>query len=124
MKTLYVSHASKSFDYKNGLYVPLRNSTLNSKVNLILPHEISNAPFDSKSLMKLAKDLAVLAELSSPSVGRDMELGMAYIADIPVIGIFKSGSILSDTQMLPCINLIEYESIESIIKEIENSLGV
>ena len=122
MITVYVIH-SREFDFKNKLYNPLRNSSLNEKVNFIFPHENSDKPYNSKELfLSKNENLIILAEMSYDAKGRDMELGMAYIMDIPVIAIYKPGSNISGSQKLPMVNEIEYNSIEEIIEELEKVL--
>jgi hypothetical protein len=38
MKKIYFAHSS-GFDFKKDLYLPIRNSKLNSQYNFIFPHE-------------------------------------------------------------------------------------
>ena len=43
---IYVSHAS-GWDFRSGLYLPLRNSVLNREHTIILPHEHEGPPVNS-----------------------------------------------------------------------------
>ncbi len=118
MKTIYTSH-SCNFDFEKLLYEPLKNSYLNNKVNLILPHEKSDEYYDTKGLFNSDKKLFILAELSYSSTGRDIELGMAFQKDISIIGIYKKGTKISSSQKFICKKLIEYDFIEDAISEFE-----
>jgi hypothetical protein len=121
MKIIYVSH-SNNFDFKKLLYEVLKNSSLNNKVKFIFPHENSDEYYDTKELFNSGQEIIVLAELSYKSTGRDIEMGMAFQKDISIIGIYKKGIKISGSQKFICKKLIEYDSIEKVISEIENYL--
>lgn len=73
---IYVAHSS-GYDYQNELYSPIRNSTLNTKHQITLPHENSIEQFNSKEFLK--KCNLVIADVSYPSTGLGIELGWANI---------------------------------------------
>jgi hypothetical protein len=64
---IYIAH-SRSYDFRNELYIPIRNSILNEKYNFVLPHENSDKLFDSKRFFELDCDI-LIAEVSYPSLG-------------------------------------------------------
>jgi hypothetical protein len=79
---IYIGHSS-SIDFKEQLYEPLRNSGLDDEHNIVLPHEDSDEPFNSKKLLKNKCDVFV-AEVSEASTGLGIELGWADLYEVPV----------------------------------------
>lgn len=94
MKKIYFAH-STSFDFKNELYSPIRNSDLNTKYQFILPHETSDTLFNSKQLIKTFD--YVFAEVSYPSTGLGIELGWADSFGIPIIAFYRVENKISST---------------------------
>jgi hypothetical protein len=85
---IFVSHSS-NYDFQNELYAPLRESDLNSKHEIILPHE------DGQDI--ITKDIIrdcnlVVAEVSYPSTGQGIELGWADMFKIPIVSMHKEGT--------------------------------
>ncbi len=85
---IFVAHSS-SFDFKNKLYAPLRNSTLNAEHEILLPQE--------GTIEEITRDMigtcdAVVAEVSAPSLGAGIEIGWADAAGVPVIAIYEKDS--------------------------------
>lgn len=115
MKTVYVSH-SKRFDFRKELYIPLIQ--LRGKYNLVLPYEASEF-FDAPALINTTDNLAVIAELSFPSLVRDSEISLAFANERRVVGIYRKGAAISRAQSIACSVLLEYETLEKIIPKIE-----
>src|SRR5258708_4223441 len=115
---IYIAH-STNYDFKNELYVPLRNSALNSQHDIVLPHEndtfiktkdiiresdlvIAETKSDSLIIsFVLIKDIIresdlVIAETSYPSTGEGIELGWADSFKVPVEGYEVSAITKSD----------------------------
>jgi hypothetical protein len=115
---IYVVHSSK-FDYKKELYVPIRESALNSLHEFIFPHEYEkeNELFDTKNLYRSGCDL-IIAEVSYPSFGIGIELGWAEMYKIPVVCIHIKGIKPSSALSVVTDKFIEYESTEDLIKKI------
>ena len=116
MEKIYVVHSS-SFDFKQELYVPIRNSKLNTLYEVLLPHENSREPFNSKEEIKNCK--VMIAEVSYPSTGLGIELGWADLYEIPIIFTYKEGSKLSSSLKVVSSNFIEYASVEKLFFDIE-----
>ena len=116
---IYISHAT-SFDFKNELYVPLRNSDLNKEHEIILPHEQSDKLFPTKEMLKHF-DL-VLAEVSFPSTGVGIELGWANEKGVPIICIYKKGIKVSSSLKAVTDQFIEYDSVKDLIASLTSSL--
>ena len=115
---IYIAH-STDFDYKNELYLPIRQSDLNSQHEFVLPHEFSNEPFDSKTFISGGIDL-VLAEVSFASTGMGIELGWADSSGVPVTCFYKSGTTPSGSLKVVTDKIVEYSSHQELISGIEN----
>jgi len=85
---IYVTHSS-NFDYKNDLYLPIRQSKLNIQHEITLPHEQTDELFNSKEYMKNCD--FILAEVSYPSTGQGIELGWADLYNKPILCFYKKG---------------------------------
>ncbi len=109
---IYVTH-STSFDFKNELYKPLRESELNDLYEIILPHENSEEPFSSKEFIPTCD--IILAEVSYPSTGQGIELGWADKAGKKIICFYKSGTKYSSSLKVISEIFFEYDNVESLI---------
>jgi len=69
---IYLCH-SRDFDYKNGLYKPVRESALNKQHEIVFPHENESSTTNTKDVIK-TYDI-VFAEVSFPATGLGIELG-------------------------------------------------
>ena len=118
---IYVSH-SKSFDFKNELYKPIRESSLNEKYTFILPHENSDKPFSHKDYLKNEINL-IIAEVSYPATGMGIELGQANVYKIPIICIYKKNSKISGSLKVISKNFIEYSNSKELISGIKEAIN-
>jgi len=116
MKTVYVAH-SREFDFRKELYEPLRNSEINRIYNFVLPHENSDAPFDSKAFLKKGCSL-VIAEVSYPSTGLGIELGWANLLKLPIVCISRKGAKISGSLKAVCSEFIEYSGATGLIEQL------
>ena len=112
---IYVGH-SNDFDFKTHVYQPIRNSELNEKHNIVLPHEKSSKPFDTKSFL-LDCDL-FLAEVSYKSTGLGIEMGWANNMDVPIVCFYKEGSKPSSSIYVVAKNVIKYKNEYNFIKKL------
>lgn len=114
---IYIAHSTE-FDYKKELYDLIRQSGFNLEHKFILPHENSDEKFSSKEFFKNGCDL-VIAEISYASTGMGIELGWANMFDIPIVCIYKKGSVLSRSLEEVCGEMIEYDNdIENVINKL------
>ncbi len=113
---IYVAH-SAGFDYKNELYLPIRQSHLNALHEFILPHELSGEQFDSRALFSKGIDL-VIAEVSYPSTGLGIEIGWADSLGIPIVCFYKSSSTPSGSLRAVTERIVEYATKEELISGI------
>ncbi len=113
---VYLGH-SKNFAFEKELYEPIRNSRLNNKHTIVLPHEKSDKPFNSKEFLKNC-DL-MIAEVSYPATGLGIELGWADIYGIPIICIYKKNTKPSGSLKVITDKFLEYSNSEELIVKIE-----
>jgi hypothetical protein len=114
---IFVSHSS-DFDYKNELYLPLRNSFLNKKYDFYLPYE--KDPVNTKEIIQ--KSDLMIAEASYPSSGQGIEFVWAYEAKIPIICIYRISSKISDSLKNAADEFIEYENTDDLLRKLSIAL--
>lgn len=105
---IYLSHAT-NFDYQNELYEPIKQSTLWQQHQVILPHEQSSLPTDSREIIKNCD--VVLAEVSYPSTGVGVELAWANDAKRRIVCIYKKSVKFSSALRIVCEEFVQYEDI-------------
>lgn len=103
---IYIAH-SRKFDFKGELYAPLIVA-IGKQHELILPHANSDEPYPSQKLFEDAGCDIVLAEISWPSTGLGIELGWAVLLKIPVYGLRRDDSAVSDAVLAACKSVITY----------------
>ena len=111
---IYLAH-SKSFDYENSLYIPIRNSFLSKKHNFILPHEESLLPYGSRDLFENRKCDLVLAEVSNPAIWLWIALCWANLFWIKIICICKIWTKLSNSLKVVSKDFLEYNDNDDLI---------
>ncbi len=117
---IYVAHSTQ-FNYQEELYKPLRSSQLDTKNEIILPHENSLELFNSKEYFDSC-DL-VIAEVSFPSTGEGIELGWANIKNVKIICVYRAGSKFSSSLKAVSKDFIEYSSSSDLIQKLEKLLS-
>lgn len=117
--TIYVSH-SKSFDYKNELYYPLKS--LVDKCDFIFPHENGDKGQISKNIFLEKKCGIVLAEVSFPATGQGIELGWADMMNIPIVCVHKKGSSISGSLKLISTQFYEYTNAHELLEIVKNKI--
>lgn len=113
---IYIAH-SRKFDFKNELYVPIRNDEELKEKEFILPHEISDVSSNTRDFYKDI-DL-IIAECSYPSIGLGIEIGWAFDDNIPVYCIHKKGTKVSGSIYAITQNIFEYKDIDEMLEIIE-----
>lgn len=117
---IFVAHSS-GFDFRTKLYKPLRESSLNTEHEILLPQEgeVEEITRD------LIKDSDVLiAEVSMPSLGAGIEMGWADAFHHPVIAVYEKGSTPSFSIDNVVTARIEYDGPEDMIQKFEAALRV
>jgi len=117
MTIIYVAH-SKAFDYKNELYLPLKQSRLNDKYEILLLHEHNDRPFSSKNFFRKECGL-VVAEVSFPATGLGIELGWVDAHGVPIICVYKKGARVSNSVRGMSDMFVEYANTEKLVSGIE-----
>jgi nucleoside 2-deoxyribosyltransferase len=114
---IYIGH-TKSLDYKNELYEPLRFSILNKEHEIILPHEThQNATdFVTRDIIKSC-DL-MIAEVSFSATGLGIEIGWADAFKCPIICIYRQGQKTSGSLKVVTDKFIEYTDRNDMIEKL------
>ena len=114
---IYIAH-SKEFDYKNELYIPIRNSEKLRKHEIILPHAIDS---NSSNTREFYKDIDIfIAEVSKPGIGLGIELGWAFDENKPIYCIYKSGFNVSRSVYTITKNVYKYKDTSEMLKIIKD----
>lgn len=123
---IYIGH-SKKFNYKEELYIPLRNDDFFKSHELLLPHEENASSSNSRDFYK-SIDLFI-AECSDPGTGLGIELGWCYDDGIDIYCIYRSNKKLSNSIRCITDNIYEYKDscdmislVKRIVEEVENNL--
>ena len=119
MKIL-VAHAS-NYDYRTELYEPLKQSALAQEHTLIFPHDEENVEIETNSHIPDA-DL-LIAEVSHPSTGAGIEIGLAQAAGVPTIFLYKAGTAPSSALKFIQGTLIEYTDAPDLVANVEEHLA-
>lgn len=117
---IYVGHSS-SIKYRETLYKSLKESKLAERHNLVLPHEDSDEPFDSKKFLENHCDIFI-AEVSEASTGLGIELGWADIYEVPVICICRKKSNPSSSISKIFDTTIKYSETDNLAEIIDKEL--
>jgi len=102
---IYIAHSTQ-FDYKNDLYVPIRQSKANKKHKILLPYETNYSPLNIKDFFNIC-DL-VIAEITLPVLEVGIELGWADTKGIPIKCIYRSETPISEVFNALTSEFIEY----------------
>ncbi len=115
---IHVVH-SNSYDFRNELYTPLRNSELNNLHQIFLPHETDEF-IKTKDLIRDCD--IVIAEVSYPATGLGIELGWADAFGKPIICISKQDSKISGSLKVVSEVFIEYASSEELVTKVSEAI--
>ena len=119
---IYVAH-SREFDYKNELYIPIRENVELRKYNIILPHEEEGVSSNTRDFYN--KIDIIIAECSYPATGLGIELGFAYDDNTPIYCIYKQGKKVSGSIRAVTNDIYEYANVDEMLniikKIIENN---
>ncbi len=119
MKIL-VAHAS-NFDYKTELYQPLKHSALLQQHTVIYPHDDENVEIETNSHIP-DTDL-MLAEVSYPSTGAGIEIGLVQAAGIPTLFVYRAGTKPSGSLRFIKGKRIEYSDSADLVAKVEAEIA-
>lgn len=108
---IYFAH-TKDSDYKNDLYIPIRNSELNREHDIVLPHEHGKNEY-SKPIIE-SSDL-LIAEVSYPATGSGIEIGWGNAAGVPLLCVHKTGTKPSGSLRFLTEDFIEYVDTADLV---------
>jgi hypothetical protein len=115
MKIL-VAHAS-NFDYETELYQPLKQSAILQQHTVIYPHDDENAEIETNSHIP-DSDL-MIAEVSYPSTGAGIEIGLVQAAGIPTLFVYKTGTKPTGSLKFIKGKLVEYTDSADLVSKVE-----
>ena len=116
---IYISH-SRDFDFENELYKPIRESNINNLYSFFLPHENQN---DSDNIEALKSSDLIIAEVSYPSTGQGIEIGIASTLNIPILCIYKESNKISGSLKYITDKFISYPNSQDLISKIKEFLA-
>lgn len=118
MKIL-VAHSS-NYDYQTELYQPFKQSALTKEHTIIFPHDEENVEVETNS--RIPETDLFIAEVSYPSTGAGIEIGLIQSANIPTLFLYKTGTTPSSALKFIKGTLIEYTDASDLIAKIEDEL--
>ena len=113
---IYISHSGK-YDYENKIYNPIKKSELIKTNTFFFPHEDINKKIRTEDVIGEC-DL-LISEVSLPSTGQGIELGIVYSAKVPILCIYEKGARISSSLKFITDQFIEYENDEDMINKIK-----
>lgn len=113
---IYISH-SGSYDYETELYRPIKESIIFADRQIFLPHEGDKLNIKTKDIIK-SFDL-MIAEVSYPSTGQGIEIGLAAAANVPIVCLCKSDAKLSSALRFYAADIIEYQTPQELVERIQ-----
>lgn len=116
---IYLSH-SGSFDYEAELYVPIKASPLFKDHEFFLPHTPENIDVRAKDIV--AKYDLMLGEVSFPSTGQGIEIGLAAAADVPVVCLYREGAKPSSSLRFYSQDLVSYTDTADLLQKITDQV--
>lgn len=119
MKIL-VAHAS-NYDYQAELYEPLKQSAVMQQHTVIYPHDEENAEIETNSHIP-DTDL-MIAEVSYPSTGAGIEIGLVQAAGIPTIFVHKAGIKPSSSLRFIKGKIVAYTGSADLVSKVEAEIA-
>ncbi len=119
MKIL-VAHAT-NYDYKTELYEPLKQSALAQEHTFIFPHNDEDVEIETNAHIPDA-DL-MIAEVSHPSTGAGIEIGLAQAANVPTLFLCKEGATPSRSLKFIKGTLVEYTDASDLAAKVKEHLA-
>lgn len=116
---IYISHSGK-YDYEDKIYNPIKKSELIKTNKFFFPHEDTNKKIRTEDIV--GECSLLIAEVSLPSTGQGIEMGMAYCAKVPILCIYEKGVKISSSLQFITDSFIEYENSEDMVRKISEYL--
>lgn len=117
MKIL-VAHPS-NYDYTTELYEPLKQSVIAKEHTLIFPHD--GAAIETNS--HIPESDLLIAEVSQPSTGAGIEIGLAQAAHVPTLFLYKKGVTPSSALQYIQGTLIEYTDAADLVAKVQKYIN-
>lgn len=114
---IYISH-SGSHDYKSELYSPIKASKLSTEHDFFLPHEANNIEVKAKDIIHSYE--LMVCEVSHPSTGQGIEIGLAAAANVPIVCFYKEGARPSSSLRFYSDQIIGYATTDDLMTKLAN----
>lgn len=118
---LYLGHAPR-WNFQEHLYLPLVSSHFATDFELILSHQHSLEPANTKEMIRNAN--VMLAEVSYPSTGLGIEMGWAEEFDVPIIAFYQHGRSPTHCLKIVAHDLFAYGSSRDLIAKLNKRLHI
>lgn len=118
---VYFGHPS-CIEFREEIYEPIRRSELYTQHNIVLPHEDSDEPFDSKEFLREECDL-MISEVSAASTGLGIELGWADSFDVRVVYIHRDGASPSSSVPVVGDKIGTYGNREELVNVMQEAIS-
>lgn len=118
---IYIGHSTGT-EYQESLYRPLKDSSIDERHELVLPHD-SDEFFNSRKFLGNECDLFV-AEVSEASTGLGIELGWADSYGVNLICIHQENSDPSSALKAVADELHSYSSADEMLEVINKKIEV
>lgn len=112
---------SRDFDYQNELYIPVRESSLFTEHEWLLPHD-GPTTYNSRDSLKIV-DLFI-TEVSYPSTGLGIEIWFATLYNKRILCLYKIWTPISSSLKYVTEDFIEYDTQEDMIEKISQFLKI
>lgn len=116
---IYISH-SGGYDYETELYAPIKAADFYKDHTFFLPHAPEIKDIAASEILKSA-DL-LIAEVSSPSTGQGIELGLASAVGVPIVCLYKEGSVPSNSLRFITDKVLPYIDKDDLIMKLKSQL--
>ena len=117
---IYITHSS-DINYKDEVYVPLRQDDFFSQHQIILPHEEEVSFQDVRDRYRDVD--IVISECSKPSTGMGIELGWFFDDNKPIFCLYKKGTTPSSALEAIAKEIIGYKDSEDLVARIKEIIN-
>ena len=114
---VYVGHP-KSIDYLHMLYPAIKKTRLYNEHHVILPHEFSGSPFNSKEYLPTCS--LMIAEGSEQATGLGIEMGWANLMEVPILCIYQEGKKIAGSYKVVTDQFICYTDEADLVKKLDD----
>ena len=120
---IYFAH-SKTIDYQNLIYTPIKSDQISKTHEFILPHDEKPGESHKNNTRDFYKSLdLMLAEVSDPATGLGIELGWAFDDGTEIFAFYQAGTKPSGSIFAVTKNLIEYTDSADLLEKVREIIS-